>query len=458
MSNIASINKPEQQSISEFKVYTQKNIDQIPQFRRLPKELQFEIKVVANILPFRVNKYVIDELIYWEEACNDPIFILVFPQREMISRSFFRQMGDLIRGGANQAEIENLAKDLRQGLNPHPAGQMELNIPRLGAQQLPGMQHKYRETLLFFPSQGQVCHSFCTFCFRWAQFTGDKSLRFSCNEADKLYHYLSRHHEITDLLITGGDPMIMKSHHLKHYLERINDPALEHVQNLRIGTKALTYWPHRFVSDPDADDLIELLEKIVRSGKHVSLMAHLNHWRELEPPITKTAIERIRNAGVEIRSQGPILANINDDYTVWARMWREQVRLGIIPYYMFVERNTGARRYFEVPLARTWEVYRDAMKDVSGLARTARGPSMSTGPGKVEIQGITEINDKRLFVLRFIQGRNPDWIQRPFFAEFDPGATWLTDLRPPFGEDKFFFEDEYFRILEKNDALKLIRN
>lgn len=458
MSNIASINKPALQSTSEFKVYTQRTIDQIPQFRRLSRELQFETKVVTNILPFRVNKYVVDELIDWDDTHNDPIFILLFPQREMIPPSFFRQMADLLRGGANQAEVELLAKELRKGLNPHPAGQMELNIPKLGTQKMPGMQHKYRETLLFFPSQGQICHSFCTFCFRWAQFVGDKSLRFSSNEADKLYHYLSRHHEITDLLITGGDPMVMKSHHLRHYLQRITEPSLDHVQNLRIGTKALTYWPHRFVTDPDADELISLLGQIVRSGKHVSLMAHLNHWRELEPPMTRRAIERIRSAGVEIRSQGPVLAKINDDHTVWARMWREQVRLGIIPYYMFVERDTGARRYFEVPLAKAWEIYRDAMKDVSGLARTARGPSMSTGPGKVEVQGITEINNKRLFVLRFIQGRNPDWIQRPFLAEYDPGATWLSDLRPPFGEDKFFFEDEYFHILAKNDALKLIKN
>jgi hypothetical protein len=107
-----------------------------------------------------------------------------------------------------------------------------------------------------------------------------------------------------------------------------------------------------------------------------------------------------------------------------------------------VERDTGAKNYFEVPLTRAWEIYRNAVKKVSGLGRTVRGPSMSATPGKVEVQGITEIRGERVFVLRFIQGRNPDWVQRPFFAKYDPQAAWLDELRPAFGQDKFFFEDE----------------
>ena len=94
-----------------------------------------------------------------------------------------------------------------------------------------------------------------------------------------------------------------------------------------------------------------------------------------------------------------------------------------------------------MPLAQAWHTYRDAMKQVSGIARTARGPSMSATPGKVEIQGVTEINGEKVFVLRFIQGRNPDWVQRPFFAAYDEKATWLNHLKPAFGEEKFFFED-----------------
>ena len=156
-----------------------------------------------------------------------------------------------------------------------------------------------------------------------------------------------------------------------------------------------------------------------------------------------TAIRRVRETGATIHSQGPVLAHINDSASTWARTWRTQVNLGIIPYYMFVERDTGARRYFELPLVKTWEIYSGAIKMLSGLGRTARGPSMSTEPGKVEIQGVAEIRGEKVFVLRFIQGRNPEWVQRPFFAKFDDKATWLDQLRPAFGEKKFFFEDEF---------------
>ena len=371
------------------------------------------------------------------------MFQLTFPQKGMLSTEDFDRMADVIRSGADKKEIQRVANEIRHHLNPHPAGQQLLNVPTLDEEVLEGVQHKYRETVLFFPSQGQVCHSYCTFCFRWAQFIGDKELRFSAKEADHLHKYLAAHKNITDLLVTGGDPMVMKTNHLVSYLEPLLNKDFDHLQTIRIGTKSLTFWPQRYVTDKDADELITLLSKLVKAGKHVALMAHFNHWREMDTPMVKSAIRRIKDAGVIIRTQAPLLNNINNDPDIWSTMWRMQVKLGLIPYYMFIERDTGAKRYFEIPLVRAWQVYREAMQKVSGLARTARGPSMSAGPGKVEIQGVSEINGEKVFVLRFIQARNPDWVQQPFFAKFDEKATWLDHLTPAFGEEKFFYEDEY---------------
>jgi KamA family protein len=439
-------------SAPPFQVYTNRQLGQIPELQCLTAAQRFDIEVVASILPFRVNRYVLDELVDWSDPLNDPMFILTFPQKDMLAPDSFEQMAGLMRSGAPQSEIAALARKIRIGLNPHPAGQMQLNIPELEDQKLGGMQHKYSETLLFFPSQGQVCHSYCTFCFRWAQFVGDRALRFASSEAETLYRYLALHREVTDLLLTGGDPMVMKTKHLCRYLEPLlYTRDVDHVQTVRIGTKALTYWPHRFVTDPDADELLRLLERLIANGRHVAIMAHYNHWRELEPQMTQRAIRRIRDTGAEIRCQGPLLAHINDDASVWARLWREQVRQGLVPYYMFVERDTGARRYFEVPLARAWEIYREAIGSVSGLARTVRGPSMSACPGKVEIQGLADVNGERVFVLRFLQGRMVEWVQRPFFAKFDEAATWLDDLRPAFGETEFFFEPDFRRLQAEKD-------
>lgn len=424
-----------------FKVYTQRDLDRIEPLQRLSKDLLFDMQVVSTVLPFRVNQYVIDELIDWGNVPDDPIFQLTFPQRGMLEEHHFHLIADLIRGGAEPALMQEAVDQVRSDLNPHPAGQMELNMPTDEAgNRLDGIQHKYRETVLFFPSQGQTCHAYCTFCFRWAQFVGDKTLRIASSEAATLLAYLRAHPEVTDLLITGGDPMVMKTKHLAAYLEPLLAPEFEHVQTVRIGTKALSFWPHRFLGAEDADDLLRLLERLHRAGKHVALMAHFNHWRELETLAVRQAIRRLRETGAQIRCQGPLVAHINDDPQVWRRMWNTQVSLGLLPYYMFVERDTGARNYFEVPLVKAWEIYRDAVQGVSGLGRTARGPSMSASPGKVEIQGVTEVGGEKVFVLRFIQARNPEWVQQPFFARFDPEATWFDQLRPAFGAEKFFFE------------------
>ncbi len=426
-----------------LQVYTERHLEQIPQLQNLSPEQHTEMRAVAKVLPFRVNQYVIDELIDWSRVPDDPIFQLTFPQSGMLEPDDLSRMVDLVRRGASSEEIEIAANGIRARLNPHPAGQQELNVPVFRGERLPGLQHKYRETVLFFPAQGQTCHSYCSFCFRWPQFVGDRDLRFANRDAQMLSDYLFEHPEVTDVLITGGDPMVMRTRHFASYFDALLQPRLQHITTVRIGTKALSFWPQRFVTDPDADELLGWLEQLVEAGKHVAIMAHVNHWRELETPICREAIRRIQDTGATIRAQAPLVAHINDDPEVWSRLWRNEVQLGIVPYYMFVERDTGARRYFEVPLIRAWEIYRQAARQVSGLARTVRGPSMSAAPGKVEIQGIAEVAGEKVFVLRFIQARNPDWVQRPFFAHFDPDATWLDQLKPAFGEEEFFFEPEY---------------
>jgi KamA family protein len=430
-----------------FKVYTQRDLDAIPQLARLDEAQRFEMKVVSAVLPFRVNQYVIDELIDWARVPEDPMFQLTFPQRDMLAPEHFARIAALIEGGADKDALHAAVDAVRHELNPHPADQMQMNMPvDDDGHRLDGMQHKYRETVLFFPSQGQTCHSYCTFCFRWAQFVGDKALRIAASEADALHAYLRAHPQVTDLLFTGGDPLVMKTTHLAAYLEPLLEPEFDHIQTIRIGTKALTFWPHRFLGADDADALIRVLGRLVEGGKHVAVMAHYNHWKELDTEAAQAAIRRVRASGAVIRAQGPLVAHINDDPDVWARMWTLQVKLGVVPYYMFVERDTGARNYFEVPLARAWEIYQQAIQQVSGLARTARGPSMSASPGKVEIQGVAEIAGEKVFVLRFIQGRNPDWVQRPFFAKYDAQATWLHHLKPAFGDEKWFWEDDYAAI------------
>ncbi|MFQ5601616.1 MAG: KamA family radical SAM protein [Candidatus Krumholzibacteriia bacterium] len=422
-----------------YRAYGRKDIDRIPELRHLSPDEFISMKAVSAVLPFRVNNYVVEELINWNDIPEDPIFQLTFPQAGMLSRKDFRRMYDLVKRNAADSTIQAAAREIQMSMNPHPAGQMELNVPRVNGTSLPGMQHKYRETVLFFPSQGQTCHAYCTYCFRWAQFVGLDELKFANREAESLAQYLEQHPEVHSILFTGGDPLIMKTRVLRRYIEPLLKPELDHLVSIRIGTKATAYWPNRFLTDPDADDLLRLFQDVRRAGRHLALMSHYSHPRELDTPEAQAAVRRIHSTGAVVRCQAPLIRHVNDNSNAWSDMWRMQVRLGAVPYYMFIERDTGPKNYFEVPLARALEVFRKAYRRVSGLGRTVRGPSMSATPGKVVVEGTAQIGREDVFVLKFVQARDPDWVGRPFFAKFDPTASWLSDLEPALGEKKFFF-------------------
>jgi len=426
--------------------YTLQDFRKIPQISELSEEKKFEMEVVGNVLPFKANNYVVEQLINWNNVPNDPIFVLTFPQKGMLLPNHFDEMANILKKEADKKEIQEVANKIRLQLNPHPAGQMEMNVPALkDGTKLYGMQHKYHETCLFFPSQSQTCHAYCTFCFRWPQFVGMDEMKFAMKEGEQLVQYLIEHPEISDVLFTGGDPMIMKASLFSTYIDTLLEADLPNLKTIRIGTKALAYWPYKFLTDQDADETLATFERVEQSGKHLAFMAHFNHPRELETGSVKAAIKRVRDTGAQIRTQSPLLTHINDSSDIWSKMWQKQVELGCIPYYMFVVRDTGAQHYFGIPLVKAYEIFKDAVKNVSGLARTVRGPSMSATPGKVQIDGVSEVNGKKVIVARMLQGRNPDWVNKPFFAEYDENAIWLDDLKPAF-EPKFFFEDELTKM------------
>jgi hypothetical protein len=174
----------------------------------------------------------------------------VFPQADMLPAADVARIAGLLAGGAPDPEITAAAHDVRMRLNPHPAGQLALNIPDLDDEPLPGVQHNYPETVLVFPKQGQTCHAYCTYCFRWAQFVDEPELEMATADLGRVIDYLRQHREVTSVLITGGDPMIMGATVLRRYIEPLLGPGLEHIESVRIGSKSLAYWPQRFVSDP----------------------------------------------------------------------------------------------------------------------------------------------------------------------------------------------------------------
>jgi len=187
----------------KFKVFTRTQLHKISQFMKLPEEARNSVAAASAVFPFRVNEYVVNELIDWGNWKTDPIFRLLFPQKEMLQPSHYSELTEAL-AGSDLNKTKATINEIRSSLNSHPAGQMELNVPTLDGAPIDGIQHKYKETVLFFPKQGQTCHSYCTFCFRWAQFIGDKSLQFASKEAQGLVRYLQKHKEVSDVPRRSG--------------------------------------------------------------------------------------------------------------------------------------------------------------------------------------------------------------------------------------------------------------
>jgi KamA family protein len=409
-----------------YRAWGPPHLDRIAAHYPLPADEVDTVRLHALVLPFRVNEYVLDHLIDWSAVPDDPVYQLVFPQPGMLSAADEAALRATVRDGRATPRTADVVKRLRTSLNPHPAGQRELNVPALAGHALDGVQHKYAETVLYFPSQGQTCHAYCTYCFRWAQFVGDQELQFGTPDPTGLVGYLHAHPEVSDVLVTGGDPLIMTTERLRAHIEPLLDVAT--VQTIRLGTKALAYWPQRLVTDRDADDALRLVEQVVASGRTLAVMAHMSHVRELATPIAQQALARLRAAGAVVYCQSPVMAHVNDSADDWSSLWRAEINAGAVPYYMFMPRDTGPREYFEVPLARAVEIFADAYRRLPGLARTVRGPVMSTTPGKVVVDGVTGEGDARAFQLRFVQARDPGLVGRPFTATYSPTAAWLDDL------------------------------
>jgi KamA family protein len=423
---------------TKFISYDNERLHLVPHLENLSPKARDGLLRASAVFPVKLNNYVLDNLIDWSSVPNDPMFRLLFPQPDMLSDEMDAALSTLEASSLSEEERLRALVRIRDTMNPHSSSQVS-NIPDLDGIPVEGVQHKYQETVLFFPKQSQTCHAYCTFCFRWPQFVETSAPKFEAIGLDHLRSYLRAHSEVSDVLVTGGDPMVMSARRIGALVDLLLEPELHHVSTLRFGTKALSFWPQRFFGDHDSEALLAHFRRLSDGGKHLAIMLHVNHWREMAPEPFEQAVEALRHSGAILRSQAPVLAGINDDPDVWARMWRRQIELGIIPYYLFVERDTGATQYFSVPLVRVHSVYMGAVEQVSGLARTARGPVMSTSAGKVQVLGPISVGKQTALALVMLQSRIPNKVHRPFLAQYCEEATWIDQLKPFDPKDPFPF-------------------
>ena len=335
------------------------------------------METVTELFPFRANDYYLS-LIDWKDG-HDPLRRIVIPDS-----------CELKTGGSADPSCE---KDYTKK---------------------PGLQHKYGQTGVLLLTD--VCGGICRFCFRKRLFMSCE--RETIRDVSDNIGYIREHKEITNVLVTGGDPLTLETRYLGKILRELRE--IEHVNIIRIGSKMLAYNPYRILNDPN---LLDVLSRLSTPEKRIYLMAHFNHPRELTE-VSIQAAEALRKAGVIVVNQTPILNGINNEPETLTMLFRRLSFAGISPYYVFQCRPTIGNQFFQVPLEQSYEVLQKSWETCSGLAKRARF-IMSHATGKIEMVGKSAGH----VFMRYHQSADPAQIGKFMIFQSNPLARWFDDYR-----------------------------
>ncbi|RUM28913.1 MAG: KamA family radical SAM protein [Aquifex sp.] len=347
-----------------------KFIEEIPEGERR------ELEKVTEKFAFRTNTYY-NSLINWDDP-NDPIRRIVIPTTEELE-----VWGKL--------DASNESKYMK----------------------VHGLEHKYTDTALLLVTD--VCGIYCRFCFRKRLFMNDNDE--VARDVSEGLEYIKNHPEINNVLLTGGDPLILATFKLEKILKALAE--IPHVRIVRIGSKMLAVNPFRVLDDPKLLELFKWFN--TETGKKLYLMNHFNHPKELTRE-AKKAVELVQKTGTTLTNQTPILKGINDDFETLKTLLEELSFIGVPPYYVFQCRPTAGNKAYSTPIEETIDLVEAVRAEVSGLAARVRYV-MSHETGKIEILGKTE----DLIFFRYHRAADPENKGKFMVFRRNPEAHWFDD-------------------------------
>ncbi|UCG57508.1 MAG: KamA family radical SAM protein [Phycisphaerales bacterium] len=347
----------------------------IEQLEQLTEQEAADLGKVAERFSFRSNGYYLS-LIDWADP-NDPIRTIVVPHMQELD-----EWGRL-----------------------DPSDEKTYTV-------MPGVEHKYHSTALLLVSS--VCEGICRYCFRKRVFIEPQS---TClRDIPAAMRYIREHREVTNVLLTGGDPLVLTTSKLEEIIRQLRE--IEHVEIVRIGTKVPAFNPYRILDDPG---LLEMIETYSTEQKKIYVMTHFVHPKELTDVAVK-AVHLLQKAGAVTANQSPLIRNLNDDPEVMAELLAKLSFAGIVPYYIFQCRPALGNKAYTVPIEEGYEIVERAKARVSGLAKRARY-TMSHSTGKIEIIGKT----KRFVHLKYHRAADDADSGRFLVFRCNPNAYWFDD-------------------------------
>ncbi len=295
--------------------------------------------------PMRVNTYYLGLI----QKMNDPIWKQAIPDVEELEHHM-----DLV---ADPLDEE---------------GDIPLGGPRT-------IIHRYPDRVLLFVSI--ECAMYCRFCTRKRK-VGDNLKDPSIEEIGKGIDYVAAHEDIRDVLISGGDPLLIPVKRLDEILGRLR--AIPHLDIVRIGTRVPCVWPQKIIEDTE---LVEALRKHTpKSLKDPQLFmnTHFNHPNEITEQSFQ-AIKILRDLGIPMGNQTVLLKGVNDDTDVMRDLVHGLGRLGVRPYYLYYADLVEGTGHFRTEVYKGKEICRDLCGSTTGFLRPTYVVDAMGGRGKVPV-------------------------------------------------------------------------
>ncbi len=358
------------------------SLDQLKQYFSLTPEEERDLGEVVSAHPMNIPRYYLNLIDSTDP--NDPIRKLCIPETE-----------ELIVAGA----MGETTKD-PYGDDKHDKGN--------------GILHKYSYTALVVGTE--YCAMYCRHCFRkrMVGLPNDQTVK-SFQQAAK---YIARHPEISNVVISGGDPFLLPTSAIKAMLEALKD--IPHLNFVRIGTRAPVVYPIRFFDD----ELIDVLRNFNRA-KALFVPTHFNHPNEITP-VAEKAILRLREAGITVNNQAVFLRGVNDNVETLVELMNGLLRIGVSPYYLYQCMPVArVRHHFQVPLKEGVDIVDEARKQLDGYAKRFKF-IIGHDIGKLEVCG--RINDKLILKQLHARPEHPEESSRMLVRQLTDNGGWLDDL------------------------------
>lgn len=309
---------------------------------------------------------------------------------------------------------------------------------------VPGLVHRYPDRVLMLVTT--QCASYCRYCTR-SRIVGDPSQTFSQAEFDMQIEYLKRTPQVRDVLLSGGDPLVLAPKILEQILGRLRE--IPHIEIIRIGSRVPVFMPMRVTQE-----LVDMLAKYHPLWMNI----HVNHPNEISLELEQ-ACDRLTRAGIPLGNQSVLLAGVNDNVHIQRKLVQDLVRIRVRPYYLYQCDLVEGAGHFRTPVAKGIEIMEGLRGHTSGYAVPQYIVDAPGGGGKIPLMPnyLLSMSDHKV-VLRNYEGYVTTYEEPTDYIPSDaakfkglkrpePGQTGIHGLLD--GEDLFIKPEGFDEIHDR---------